>query len=313
MSNMNPSRPALIALDWGTSSLRAYLMDGSGQILAAQGGPEGIMVAASKGFDTVFDRYVDGWLDEHGNLPVIMSGMIGSQQGWIKAPYCNCPAGLEDIGSRIVVHHTAKGLPVHVVPGLWLRGPGDVPDVMRGEETQLIGCMASQPQDGTFVLPGTHSKWVSIQSARIDHFATFMTGEMYAALKDHTILGRLMTDEKHDDAAFSKGIAWGENERLETGGLLTKLFSVRTHGLFKDIAPTDLAAYLSGLLIGSEIAEVRRLRLIRVGVPVTIVGSDFHCNLYRKALTQCGIETLTGPSDAAAMGLFAIARTGRLV
>lgn len=309
---MNPSRPALIAFDWGTSSLRAYLMDGSGQILAAQGGAEGIMVAASKGFDRVFDRYVDCWLGEHGNLPVIMSGMIGSQQGWINAPYCNCPAGLEDIANRIVVHHTANGLPVHVVPGLSLRGPGDVPDVMRGEETQLVGCMASQPRDGTFVLPGTHSKWVSIESARIDHFATFMTGEMYAALKEHTILGRLMTGDTHDDA-FSKGVAWGANEGPETGGLLTKLFSVRTHGLFKDIAPTGLAAYLSGLLIGSEIAEVRRLKLIQVGVPVTIVGTDFHCNLYRNALSQCGIDTLAGPSDAAAIGLFAIARARRLV
>jgi 2-dehydro-3-deoxygalactonokinase len=307
------STPALIALDWGTSSLRAYLLDRAGAVLDSGSSDQGILAAAATGFDAVFEQHAGRWLAAHGPLPVIASGMIGSRQGWVEAPYCDCPAAAHDIAAAVVCHTSAQGRSIHFVPGLRWRGEGGLPDVMRGEETQILGSLAHDREDGAFVLPGTHSKWARVESGRIASFATFMTGELYAVLKKHSILGRLMDGDGPGDDAFARGVSVAADTRAHPGGLPAKLFSVRSLGLMGDLPHAALSSYLSGLLIGSELAEARTCGFVGAGQRVRIVASDALTGLYHQAMALCGIVALDGPADAAALGALAIAKARGLL
>src|SRR5262249_54043851 len=150
---------------------------------------------------------IGGWIASHGVVPIILSGMIGSRQGWREAPYARCPAGADDLVEALV-RFEHDGLALALVPGLSAENTG-MPDVMRGEETQIFGALAlSGRDDGLFLLPGTHSKWANVSARRIMSFRTFMTGEVFGALKDHTILGRLMHGDE-DPAGFARGVGEG--------------------------------------------------------------------------------------------------------
>ena len=182
--------------------------------------------------------------------------MITWRQGWVEVPYCPCPAGSAELAAALAAPRDRGRAAIHFVPGLSLIGADGVPDVMRGEETQIIGAVGGgRAVRGrrAIVLPGTHSKWALAEDGRIVWFATFMTGELFAVLKEHSILGRLMAGDAHDDAAFARGLAYAQSG---PGGLLKRLFSVRTLGLFDRAAGERRSpSYLSGLLIGSEIAR----------------------------------------------------------
>src|SRR4051812_45149478 len=184
------SKPLLIGLDWGTTSCRAYLIGADGVVARNMDGP-GILRVEGGTFGPWFDTMVSEWIATHGVLPIVLSGMIGSRQGWKEAPYARCPAGIADIVKALAgIDH--DGLPISLVPGLSTENDA-MPDVMRGEETQIFGALALSGKDeGLFLLPGTHSKWAEVSGGRITSFRTFMTGEVFGALKDHTILGRLM-------------------------------------------------------------------------------------------------------------------------
>ena len=357
--------PALIALDWGTTSLRACLLGRAGELLDERRSDQGVLAAAAgAGFDAVFERHAGDWLARHGPLPVVASGMVGSRQGWVEAPYRACPASLGDVAAALLRHASAGGAGIRVVPGLSWRGPGGLPDVMRGEETQIFGALAHGGIDGgdaAFVLPGTHSKWVRVESGRIEAFATFMTGELFAVLRKHSILGRLMGDGVPDggagegndggngdvargggavrggsgdrdsdgdgedggdhgtvviggiDLAFERGVATALDARASPGGLPSTLFSVRTLGLTGDLAPAALSPYLSGLLIGSEIAGARAAGFVPPGAPVRIVAAAALAALYRRALGLAGVACIDGPPTAAALGALAIARAQGLL
>lgn len=287
-----------IALDWGTSSFRAYLVDGAGQIVDERAGADGIVAVKDGQFEELFERYVEGW-DEA--LPVIASGMITSRQGWIEVSYWECPAALTEIAGAIVHHTTASGRKIAFVPGLSCRNNG-VPDVMRGEETQIFGALDGETAD--FILPGTHSKWTSVRGGKITGFKTYMTGEVFAALKTHTILGRLMTGDEHDGTVFARGVRMGLDRGKQ---LLHALFSVRTLGLFNEIEGKHLSSYLSGLLIGAEIASEGPVEL------VTLIGSEKLCENYALALHIAGRDALIGDADAAVRGLRRIGRAAGLI
>src|ERR1044072_3040707 len=196
----------LIGLDWGTTSCRAYLIGADGAVLDRQlDGP--CILKAEGQFGPWLDSMIGGWIATHGPAPVILSGMIGSRQGWKEAPYARCPAGAEDlVGALARIEHARHS--IALIPGLSTEN--DVmPDVMRGEETQILGALALSGQDdGLFLLPGTHSKWALVRDNRIISFRTFMTGEVFGALKDHTILGRLMSDGA-DGEGFARGVREG--------------------------------------------------------------------------------------------------------
>jgi 2-dehydro-3-deoxygalactonokinase len=286
-----------IALDWGTSSFRAYLVT-DGQIVDERAGSDGILTVKDGQFEAVFERYVEGW---DLALPILASGMITSRQGWIEVPYRACPAGLSELAEAMVYHTTALGRKIAFIPGLSCRNAG-VPDVMRGEETQIFGALESG--NAAFVLPGTHSKWAFVAGGKVTNFRTHMTGDVFAALKGHTILGRLMTGEQHDGAVFARGVHMG----LEQGTqLLHALFSVRTLALFDEIEGKHLASYLSGLLIGAEIASEGPVEL------VTLIGSERLSEHYALALHIAGRDALIGDPNAAVRGLQRVGKAAGLV
>src|SRR5215813_765646 len=292
---------SLIAVDWGTTSLRAYRVDAGGAIVDRLEAAAGIMQVPSGDFGGTFDRLLGPWLGQ-GRLPVVASGMIGSRQGWHEAPYVDCPAGAADLANRMVSVTSPAGHTMQLIPGVMQLGPDGIPDVMRGEETQVMGCLAAgDPPRQVFVLPGTHSKWVIVEAGRIARFATFMTGELFAALRGHTILGRLMEGDADDAEAFRRGV----EQSGGGGGLRRRLFSARTLPLFDRLPAAGVASFLSGLLIGEEIAEAATWAgMPHIGAQrPTIVGAPALAERYRQALAILNIESRIAPADAAASGV----------
>ena len=304
----------LIGLDWGTSSLRAFRFTTGGAVAETRASAQGILAVADGAFEAAFEAAVGDWLAAAPAAPVLLSGMIGSRQGWQEAPYVACPAGEAEITAALARLTTAHGRTLRIVPGCSILGEDGVPDVMRGEETQILGELDGRPATRLMVLPGTHSKWALCENGRLVWFATFMTGELYAALKDHTILGRLAQGDADDPAATARGLELGLRRGPGSGGLLKRLFSARTRGLFGEIPPGGVASYLSALLIGSEIAEAldcvaRRARIEEV----TVIGAAALVQRYERALAVAGIGTRRGRDDAAAHGQWRIAVAAGLV
>jgi 2-dehydro-3-deoxygalactonokinase len=300
---------ALIGIDWGTSSFRAHRIARDGAVLETRAAAAGILQVEGGAFETVLEREIGSWLAAEPDLPVIASGMITSRQGWVEVPYRACPAGSAELAAGLRRHLTDGGRALHFVPGLSLIGADWVPDVIRGEETQIVGDLRDQRARRAFVLPGTHSKWAWAEGGRIVWFATFMTGEVFAVLKAHSILGRLMAGEATDEAAFARGLAYGQDG---PGGLLRRLFSARTLGLFDRLPASGIASYLSGLLIGSEIAEARSC-LPELAGEITVIGSSELAARYRLAIEAAGLRTRAGDPHASARGQLLIARAAGLV
>ena len=297
----------LIGVDWGTSSFRAYLIDSEARVFDRRVSPMGILSVADGRFEAALAAELTAWRAAHGPLPIVMSGMIGSRQGWREAAYVSCPAGIGDLSANLTTFETPSLGRVAIVPGLTVEADG-VPDVMRGEETQIAGALlSSEGGDGHYVLPGTHSKWVRVDGGRITAFSTYMTGEVYAALKDHTILGRLMSGESGDDSqAFLAGVRAGAQPG-GPGALLHRLFSARTLGLFDRLPAGHIAAYLSGLVIGAEFGDAS------AGTSaITIIGSDALARRYEIAASCVGIRTQRAPEDCVAAGHAAIAHAAGL-
>jgi 2-dehydro-3-deoxygalactonokinase len=300
-------RAALIGIDWGTTSFRAYRIDAGGAVIETREAPAGILAVRDGDFEGVLTREIGAWLAAEPDLPVIASGMITSRQGWLEVPYCACPAGSAQIAVALMRHPARPGL--HFVPGLSLIGADGVPDVIRGEETQIVGEVGDRPGRHLLVLPGTHSKWALAEDGIITWFATFMTGEVFAVLKEHSILGRLMRGEAEDHAAFERGLAYA---RTGKGGLLKRLFSARTLGLFDLLPESGVASYLSGLLIGSEIEEA--LACLEVAdAEICVVGATQLAWRYRGALAARDLRVRPARDDACARGQFLIARAAGLI
>lgn len=297
----------LIGLDWGTSSLRAYLLGDTGAILERRDSALGIMKVENGDFAGALEQVCGDWLRAHMEAPLLLSGMVGSKQGWLEAPYCGCPADASAIAAALAPL-PLPGRRARIVPGLSFLNDAGVPDVMRGEETQIIGAI---PSSGNHlaVLPGTHSKWAWVDDGAVRRFASFMTGEVYAALTGHTILGRLMrTGAPHDAGAFARGVRYGMEAPQ---ALLSRAFSARTLGLFGELGEAALPSYLSGLLIGSEIGGA--LAMAPPPDEVTLLGSAALTQRYVEAFAIAGIKTAAGDHDCAAAGLWRIAQAAGLL
>lgn len=300
---------ALIGVDWGTSTLRAYRLSINGQILEHVSEPRGILNVEKNAFAQTLDTAIGAW--RKPGLPVILSGMIGSRQGWMEVPYLDVPASLDDLAKALVQHPDDPAL--RFVPGLALDPPGQAPDVMRGEETQIVGAIDGYEGHHLLTMPGTHSKWVLIKQGRITWFATFMTGELFAILKDHSILGRLMSVEMEykDNTAFEQGL---HHAKDLPGGLLQKLFSARTLPLFERLPSEGVAAYLSGLLIGTEINEaLGNVPGSKKATVIKVIGTSSLVDRYLHAMTQAGFRADRVGDDAAAWGHHLIATKANLI
>ena len=288
----------LVAIDWGTSSLRGALMAADGTVIEERAFTHGILTVEKGGFPAVFENLFGDWMT--ADTLCLIAGMAGSQQGWLEAPYCPCPADFATISAHLAWVVPGK---IAIVPGLNTDKNG-VPDVMRGEETQVFGALQLLGlRDATLVLPGTHSKWVTVTDQRITDFSSWMTGEFYALLRQHSILSRtLPTDEPAFDAsAFTRGV----QHALTGNGLLNTAFSTRTLALFKRLATEALPSYLSGLVIGEELKSQH----MQKGQQVVIMASDALASRYELALASLGVTAQRVGSSATWCGLRAIADT----
>ncbi len=323
--NPAPKPPGSIGLDWGTTNLRAFLLGSDGVVMEQRERPWGILSlpapSGAGGFDQALAGIAGDWLAAHPDIPLIASGMVGSAQGWLEAPYLECPAGASELSRRLATVKTANARRLHIVPGLLLNHADTLPDVIRGEETQVIGALAAGPppvRDLCFVLPGTHSKWVQVRNQRIVQFATYMTGEVFATLKQHSILGRLMPttvstagDSAAGDAAaeeataesaaaYAKGLALARDSG--PGDLLRQLFTVRSMHLAGRLPVTVLSDYLSGLLIGHELVSATAWLQQQAGAdtPIVLIGESALLTRYTAAFAASGLKTSILGNTAAA-------------
>lgn len=304
--------PSLIAVDWGSSSFRAYLLAHGGEVMDEVSSADGVSALASSAFPATLQRLIGGWLRAYPDAPLIASGMAGSRHGWVETPYVKCPAAPRDIASHLVTTD-AGGRLVHLVPGLSYEDATGVPDVMRGEEVEILG--VAHESGRLIVLPGSHSKWAVLDSGRVTRFKTFVTGELFSAIKDHTIAGAFArtAPAKPPGLGFSLGVARGAAAiRGDDGqsGFIGALFGARSLPLMGKLAEDDAGEYLSGLIIGAEIAEGRRL--FPHETP-QIAGAEMLVARYLTAFAALGERARSGPAKAAARGLYLIARAGGLV
>jgi 2-dehydro-3-deoxygalactonokinase len=309
---LNATSPSLVALDWGTSSLRALLLDSEGNVLDSRVEPWGTMYVPRGDFAAAFDAVTAEWRLRQPGLNAISAGMIGSTMGWIEAPYCAAPAGAEELAAALTALPDAA---LYIVPGLAMFG--ERAEVMRGEETQIVGALELHPELASrslLVLPGTHSKWVNVNDGRVSDFTTYMTGELFAVLRNHSTLGRLATKTDHDanhgttdemNEAFARGVIAAQRS---VRGLAPMLFSARALVLTQRL-PAELSLeYLSGLLIGEEL----RCGLRDGAPPAALIGDAALCGRYTAALRLFEIYDVPIVDRAAHTGLWSIARRAGL-
>ncbi len=284
-----PDSPiACIVADWGTTNLRAWAMGAEGTMIERRDSPRGLLAVEGGRFAEALMEVCGNWLAGRERLPVIMSGMVGSKLGWKEVPYLAAPVALDELGRHLSSVEAPQTVTARIVPGVRLDDPAQ-PEVMRGEETQILGALQeSGIDDGVFLLPGTHSKWAIVEGRRLVAFRTYMTGEIYGLLRRAGTLCQLMQGEGADDGAFRQGVTRARS--VEAGNLLHSLFSVRTLGLLDRLPRRDLAGYMSGLLIGAELQDGLAWLGAR-GKPSKVVGigSPDMLKAYGMAAGLCGL------------------------
>lgn len=290
--------PAWVAVDWGTSNLRAWLIGPDGAVMRQLSSDDGMGSLAPGQFQDALLSLLADYLPADRQMPVIACGMVGARQGWSEAPYAMVPCAPPSAGQAIIAPTSDQRISVHILPGVAQASPADV---MRGEETQIAGFIASNPGfDGVLCLPGTHSKWVHISAGEIVSFRTFMTGELFALLANSSVLRHSVDSDEHDPAHFSAAI----QDALSKPELIAaRLFSIRAGSLVDDLPPAAARATLSGLLIGMELAGARPYWL---GTEVAIIGASALAELYRQALSDQGLNpTMTNTETMTLAGLTA--------
>ena len=283
-----PAAVACILVDWGTTNLRAWAMGAEGTMIERRDSPRGLLAVEGGRFAEALMEVCGNWLAGRERLPVIMSGMVGSKLGWKEVPYLAAPVALDELGGHLSPIEAPQTVAARIVPGVRLDDPAQ-PEVMRGEETQILGALQELGiDDGVFLLPGTHSKWAVVEGRRLAAFRTYMTGEIYSLLRCAGTLCQLMEGEGADDDAFRQGVRRAQS--AEAGNLLHSLFSVRTLGLLDRLPRRDLAGYMSGLLIGAELQDGLTWLGAR-GKPSKVVGigSPDMLKAYDMAAGLCGL------------------------
>lgn len=280
------SEARLIGIDWGTSNLRVMRIAEGGAVLDSRSDPRGAGGLSPDRFSGVLNAVAGDWLND--GPPVLVSGMAGARGRWREMAYLPCPAGVADLATAVASPDDAPH--VSIVPGVAVFEDGRLQDVIRGEETQVFGLDA--PDDAVVVGPGTHSKWIRTAGGRVTDFRTFITGELFAAIRKGTILGAGMSDPGVDDDAFAAGV----QRSLRDPAVTAALFSVRVEGLAGRLSPTSSADYLSGLLIGAEVAA----QADASHRPVILLGAEALSRRYAAALAQGGFQDVRIADGAAA-------------
>lgn len=302
---------AFIAGDWGTSRLRLSLCDTQGGVLESCDGPG---IGPSQGrVEDVFFAQIAPW-ERHGNLPILLCGMAGSSIGWREAPYMPCPIGPQALAQGLV-HFQARGRAIALTPGLSCRNALSAPDYMRGEETQILGALHIAPalRRGCQILcmPGTHTKWVALKEGIVTHFLTAVSGELYDVLHNHSVL---VNSKAGKDVAGGRAFeqALEQTGSFPDGDLIHRLFQVRSRQLSGEMTPADAAAYLSGLIVGQDVAGAARLLHAEMAqtAQITIIGAPRLGDLYGAAFKARGGDAQPIDGDTAARaGLTALYQT----
>jgi 2-dehydro-3-deoxygalactonokinase len=275
-----------IAIDWGSTNLRAWCYQ-DGVCIDSRQTTAGVTRLNGKSPAAVFDEVTQGWREK--NTPVLMAGMVGSNAGWKIAPYLPCPAKFSDIGQQL----TPVLDNVWIIPGLSVQS-ADNCNVMRGEETQLLGAKALIPSP-LYVMPGTHCKWVHADEHTVQDFCTVMTGELHHILLNHSLVGAGLPEQIASPQAFSAGLERGIND----DALLPRLFEVRAAHVLGELPRGEVSEFLSGLLIGNEVAAMTRRYALSKEQPVTLVANLSLSQRYLTALAQLGYQANVLDGDEA--------------
>ncbi len=294
-----------IVVDWGSSNFRAYRFGPGGEIAERHQAEAGILTVKDGAFEATLLREIGNWID--ADTDILLSGMITSRNGWVETPYLDPPASIEGLAAAAIERRAGMGARLLFLPGICNRTPQ--PDVMRGEEIQVFGSVPAG-EDALVVLPGTHSKWVQVTGGAITGFSTFLTGEMFALLRQHSIIGRLIPPGQvvENLAAFRAGVSLGFAGGAR--GLLNDVFTARAGALLGEFGPDEIAERLSGILIGHEIraglasAKGARQKVLLVGEAALLAR-------YRVAFTSLGLEAGQGPEHAAVEGFRRLGVLGR--
>lgn len=280
MSNSSQIAPDWIALDWGTSNLRAYAMKADGSVLAEAKSDQGMSSLVADKYEPTLRALINGW-----NLPtpctIVACGMVGSRQGWQEAPYRTTPCTAQS-DAPVRVKNCGDDLKIYLISGIKQNSPADV---MRGEETQILGFLTQHPDwDGVICLPGTHSKWVHVSAGEIVSFRTFMTGELFDVISKNTVLRHSLISDDLDADAFNNAVSETLSRPKK---FAANLFSLRAADLLNGQSAATARAHLSGALIGMELAAAKPYWL---GQNVALIGSNSLCALYERALAAQGVN-----------------------
>lgn len=297
------TRLGFVAIDWGSSRFRAYLVDITGNTLDQVQSDQGIFYCEKGAFENTLWHACKHWLNHKHKIPILMAGMIGSRDGWFETQYLPCPVSIHSLGNSIVQIPDLHSHPVYVVPGISLTSSSGLPDVIRGEETQIFGALDQSLQNNLLVcVPGTHSKWVRVKNNQITRFSTFMTGEVFSVIQQCGSISSLLGECDFNKDTFLAGVDVSQNK----GGLLHHIFSIRARIVSgqKDMVPDK--SYLSGMLIGAEIKSA--MELYPGVTDMRIIGTDALVHDYSLAFSALGISvTSTGSEKTIVKGLWKLA------
>ncbi|WP_299483997.1 2-dehydro-3-deoxygalactonokinase [uncultured Roseibium sp.] len=288
-----------IAVDWGTTNLRAWALDSQDNIIAHRSSSKGMSSLEKDEFEPTLLELIGDLIRPAGKTAVVICGMAGSRQGWAEAPYKTTPCAPPALKDATTVRSLDERLDVRILPGIKQPDPADV---MRGEETQIAGFLSENAGfSGTLCLPGTHSKWVRLQDGIVEHFRTCMTGEMFALLSARSVLQHSLSPKEMDQTAFDEAV---EQVAGRPQSIATSLFGIRAGGLVAGLSPQSARGRLSGLLIGAELAAVRDEFDLSA---VILLGSDQIATAYQRALARLGHKSEVINAEATTLNGLALA------
>ncbi len=305
-----PPEPHVV-VDWGTTSFRAVLLAADGTQRDRIETGDGIQFVDKHAFEGRLLSLLAPWLEAEGPLDIVLVGMVTSRNGWIEVPYVPCPCTVADLARGAVRQRLANGSNAILLPGINDPARRPFPDVMRGEETQIAGF--GLDRDATIVLPGTHSKWARVSGGRISGFRTFVTGEFYALLVQHSFIARAAgtAADSGSPAAFERGMAEGATDTVDGEAMLSLVFSARTGMLAGELDSGDIRDYVSGLLIAQEFRQARSCGFFQEGDRIGIVGNDGHNRRYADVARHFGLDVIAGSEHAAVDGARQILAAGK--
>lgn len=285
-----------IVIDWGSTNIRAFLYI-DGKQIAEKKSHEGVTSVRGKDCEGAFDRLTAEWMEKYGALPVVMSGMVGSINGWADAQYLDCPVQLSELPDHLTeVHHT-KGYKIRIVPGICVRDPDNY-NVIRGEEVQLAGALKKNPSR-VYLMPGTHCKWVLCDGMKVESFRTAMTGELHALMLKYSLIGLGAGEQEESEADYLKGLERGYQEN----NIIPRLFEIRGANILGGIKPSHVGEFLSGMLIGAEIASMQKIfKFTKDDGAIGLIASPFLNARYEKGLRLAGLDSFCVNGDEAFLG-----------